>query len=76
MDFHPFDSSFSGLDPLFSSPSQPNDLEIDEIIDHFVLGDLSRLEAEAALERLARAKQRILPRLLSMAASPDPGTQP
>jgi hypothetical protein len=60
------------LDPLFSSRRRPTDADIEEIVGRFVEERLSVAEAEAAIERLSRAKGRVLPRLLSMAASPRP----
>ncbi len=67
-----FDEDFFDLDPLFFSRSRPTDTEIKEIIERFVDEALSVAEAEAAIERLAQVKKRVLPRLLEMAASPDP----
>jgi hypothetical protein len=71
-----FDSSwsyvFDDLDPLFSSPHSPTDGEIAEIVDRFIDGDLSNAEAEAAVERLARAKKRVLPVLIDLCRSTDP----
>lgn len=71
-----FDSSwsdvFDDLDPLFSSPRSPTDAEIAEIVDRFVDGDLSTAEAEAALERLGRAKNRVLPAVMDLCRSTDP----
>lgn len=72
MDDFFFDEDFFEIDPLFSSDRRPTNAEIDEIIGYFVDETLSVIEAEAAIERLARAKKRVLPRLLDMAASPDP----
>jgi HEAT repeat protein len=71
MSFDPF-SDFFDIDPLFSSRRRPTDAEIEEIIERFIDDTLSIAEAEAAMERLARAQKRVLPRLLDMAASPDP----
>ena len=70
--FDPDLFDFDYVDPLFSSPRRPTDAEIEEIIDYFVNQDLSMAEAEAAFERLSKAKKRVMPRLLEMAASPDP----
>jgi hypothetical protein len=70
--FDPDLFDFDYVDPLFSSPRRPTDAEIEEIIDCFVNQDLSMAEAEAAFERLSKAKKRVMPRLLDMAASPDP----
>jgi hypothetical protein len=67
-----FDADFFDIDPLFSSRRRPTDAEIEEIIERFVDETLSIAEAEAAFERLAHVKKHILPRLLDMAASPDP----
>ncbi len=67
-----FDADFFEVDPLFSSRRRPSAAEIEEIISRFVDETLSIAEAEAAFERLARAKKQIQPRLLAMAASPDP----
>jgi len=71
MDFD-FDADSFEVDPLFSARRRPTDAEIEEIIERFVDEMLSVAEAEAAFERLARAKKRVLPRLLDMVASPDP----
>jgi hypothetical protein len=71
MDFDPF-SDFFDIDPLFSSRRRPTNAEIEEIIEYFIDDTLSIAEAEAAMERLARAQKRVLPRLLDLAASPDP----
>jgi len=70
--FDPDLFDFDYVDPLFSSPRRPTDAEIEEIIECFVNQDLSMAEAEAAFERLSKAKKRVMPRLLEMAASPDP----
>src|SRR5512139_1163433 len=70
--FNPDLFDFDYVDPLFSSPRRPTDAEIEEIIECFVNQDLSMAEAEAAFERLSKAKKRVMPRLLEMAASPDP----
>ena len=70
--FDPDLFDFDYVDPLFSSPRRPTDAEIEEIIECFVNQDLSMAEAEAAFERLGKAKKRVMPRLLDMAASPDP----
>ncbi len=70
--FDPDLFDFDYVDPLFSSPRRPTDAEIEEIIECFVNQDLSMAEAEAAYERLSKAKKRVMPRLLEMAASPDP----
>ena len=61
------------VDPLFSSRRRPTEAEIEEIIERFVDKTLSLAEAEAAFERLAMVKKRVLPHLLDMVASPDPG---
>lgn len=71
MDFDPF-SDFFDVDPLFSSRRRPTEAEIEEIIEHFIDDTLSIAEAEAAMERLGRVQKRVVPRLLDMAASPDP----
>ena len=63
---------FEELDPLFSSPRIPTDAEIVEIVDRFVQGDLTDLEAEAAFERLRRAKKQVLPVLMDLCRSPEP----
>ncbi len=70
--FDPDLFDYDYVDPLFSSPRRPTDAEIEEIIECFVNQDLSMAEAEAAFERLSKAKKRVMPRLLEMAASPDP----
>ncbi len=70
--FNPDLFDFDYVDPLFSSPRRPTDAEIEEIIECFVNQDLSMAEAEAAFERLSKAQKRVMPRLLEMAASPDP----
>jgi HEAT repeat protein len=70
--FDPDLFDFDYVDPLFSSPRRPTEAEIEEIIECFVNQDLSMAEAEAAFERLSKAKKRVMPRLLEMAASPDP----
>jgi hypothetical protein len=70
--FDPDLFDFDYVDPLFSSPRRPTDAEIEEIIECFVNQDLSMAEAEAAFERLSKAQKRVMPRLLEMAASPDP----
>jgi HEAT repeats len=70
--FNPDLSDFDYVDPLFSSPRRPTDAEIEEIIECFINQDLSMAEAEAAFERLSKAQKRVMPRLLEMAASPDP----
>jgi HEAT repeat protein len=70
--FNPDLFDFDYVDPLFSSPRRPTDAEIEEIIECFVNQDLSMAEAEAAFERLSKAQRRVMPRLLEMAASPDP----
>jgi hypothetical protein len=70
--FDPDLFDFDYVDPLFSSPRRPTDAEIEEIIECFVNQDLSMAEAEAAFERLSKAKKRVMMRLLEMAASPDP----
>jgi HEAT repeat protein len=67
-----FDKDFFNIDPLFTSRRRLTDAEIDEIIQRFVDETLNMAEAEAAMERLARAEKRVLPRLLSLIASPDP----
>jgi hypothetical protein len=72
MDDYFSSEDFFEIDPLFSSERRPTEAEIDEIIGRFLAETLSVVEAEAAIERLTRAKSRVLPRLLSMAASPDP----
>jgi HEAT repeat protein len=71
MDFDPF-ADFFDVDPLFSSRRRPTEAEIEEIIEHFIDDTLSIAEAEAAMERLGRVQKRVVPRLLDMAASPDP----
>jgi hypothetical protein len=70
--FNPDLFDFDYVDPLFSSPRRPTDAEIEEIIECFINQDLSMAEAEAAFERLSKAQKRVMPRLLEMAASPDP----
>jgi HEAT repeat protein len=72
MDFDFLEEDDFTIDPLLSSRRPPTDTEIDEILDRFVEGELSSLEADAAFERLARAQGPTLARLLEMAASPDP----
>jgi HEAT repeat protein len=67
-----FEEDFFNLDPLFTSTRRLTNAEIDEIIQRFVDETLNVVEAEAAMERLARAEKRVLPRLLRLAASPDP----
>ena len=66
------DNEFIGIDPLFSSHRRPTDDEIDEILDYLVAGEMTDVEFDAAIERLARAKPRLLRRLLEMMSSPDP----
>ncbi|MGQ9500589.1 MAG: HEAT repeat domain-containing protein [Anaerolineae bacterium] len=63
---------FDELDPLFSSSHSPTDAEITEIIERFVQGELTNLEAEAAFERLRRAKKRALPVIMELCRSPEP----
>ena len=63
---------FDDLDPLFSSRRSPTDAEIVEIVDRFVEGGLSNAEAEAALERLGRAKKRVLPVVMDLCRSDRP----
>ncbi|PWH15147.1 MAG: hypothetical protein DDG58_11730 [Ardenticatenia bacterium] len=63
---------FEELDPLFSSPHIPTDAEIAAIVDRFVQGNLTDLEAEAAFERLRRAKKQVLPVLMDLCRSPEP----
>ncbi|MCS7259418.1 MAG: HEAT repeat domain-containing protein [Anaerolineae bacterium] len=60
---------FEELDPLFSSSRSPTDAEIVEIVNRFVQGDLTNLEAEAAFERLRRAKKRVLPVVMDLCRS-------
>jgi hypothetical protein len=73
MSFDPsWSDVFDDLDPLFTSPHRPTDAEIAEIVDRFVVGDLSNAEAEAALERLGRAKKRVLPVVVDLCRSTDP----
>jgi HEAT repeat protein len=66
------EGDFFEIDPLFSSRRRPNEAEIEEIIGRFIDEQLSVVEAEAAIERLSRAEKRVLPRLMRLAASPDP----
>ncbi len=63
---------FDELDPLFSSSHSPTDADIIEIVNRFVEGDLTNIEAEAALERLRRAKKRVLPIVMDLCRSPEP----
>ncbi|MEM4235236.1 MAG: HEAT repeat domain-containing protein, partial [Candidatus Methanomethylicaceae archaeon] len=63
---------FEELDPLFSSPNSPTDAEVAEIIKRFVQGELTTIEAEAAFERLRRAKKRVLPAVVDLCRSPEP----
>ena len=73
MSFDPsWSDVFDDLDPLFTSPHSPTDAEIAEIVDRFVVGDLSNAEAEAALDRLGRAKKRVLPVVVDLCRSTDP----
>jgi hypothetical protein len=60
------------MDPLFFSTQRPTDAEIAEIVRHFVAGDLSNAEAEAAFERLGKAKKRVLPAVVTLCRSSDP----
>jgi len=63
---------FDDLDPLFSSSRSPTDADIIEIVNRFVEGNLTNLEAEAAFERLRRAKKRVLPVVMDLCRSPEP----
>ncbi len=62
----------SELDPLFSASHSPTEAEIAEIIERFVQGSLTNVEAEAAFERLRRAKKRVLPVVVDLCRSPNP----
>lgn len=58
-------------DPLFWSPRPVTDDEIKALLDLFVAGNLTNAEAEAALERLSRAKKRVWPFVFQLCRSTD-----